>query len=64
MTSCSSDLNNEEKAPVSPNETAKRALSISTAMQTRSEVNIDAGNKWVTGDKFMAFNRTFTGPSF
>lgn len=30
LTSCSSDLNNEEKAPVSPNETAKRALSIST----------------------------------
>ena len=64
LTSCSSDLNNEEKAPVSPNETAKRALSISTGdAKTRSEVNIDAGNKWVTGDKFMAFNRTFTGPS-
>lgn len=30
LTSCSSDLNNEEKAPVSPNETAKRALSIAT----------------------------------
>ena len=57
-------MNNEEKAPVSPNETAKRALSISTGdAKTRSEVNIDAGNKWVTGDKFMAFNRTFTGPS-
>jgi len=64
LTSCSSDLNNEEKAPVGPNETAKRALSISTGdAKTRSEVNIDAGNKWVTGDKFMAFNRTFTGPS-
>ena len=64
LTSCSSDLNNEEKAPVSPNETAKRALSISTGdAKTRSEVNIDAGNKWVTGDKFMAFNRTFIGPS-
>ena len=64
LTSCSSDLNNEEKAPVSPNETAKRALSISTGdAKTRSEVSIDAGNKWVTGDKFMAFNRTFTGPS-
>ena len=64
LTSCSSDLNNEEKAPVSPNETAKRALSISTGdAKTRSEVNIDAGNKWVTGDKFMAFNRTFTGSS-
>ena len=64
LTSCSSDLNNEEKAPVSPNETAKRALSISTGdAKARSEVNIDAGNKWVTGDKFMAFNRTFTGPS-
>lgn len=64
LTSCSSDLNNEEKAPVGPNETAKRTLSISTGdAKTRSEVNIDAGNKWVTGDKFMAFNRTFTGPS-
>ena len=64
LTSCSSDLNNEEKAPVGPNETAKRALSISTGdAKTRSEVNIDAGNKWVTGDKFMAYNRTFTGPS-
>ena len=64
LTSCSSDLNNEEKAPVGPNETAKRALSISTGdAKTRSEVNIDAGNKWVTGDKFMAFNRTFTGSS-
>ena len=64
LTSCSSDLNNEEKAPVSPNETAKRALSIATGdVKTRSEVNIDAGNKWVTGDKFMAYNRTFTGPS-
>lgn len=64
LTSCSSDLNNEEKAPVSPNETAKRALSISTGdAKTRSEVKIDADNKWVTGDKFMAFNRTFTGPS-
>ena len=64
LTSCSSDLNNEEKAPVSPNETAKRALSISTGdAKTRSEVNIDAGNKWVTGDRFMAFNRTFTGSS-
>ena len=64
LTSCSSDLNNEEKAPVSPNETAKRALSISTGdAKTRSEVNIDGGNKWVTGDKFMAYNRTFTGPS-
>ena len=64
LTSCSSDLNNEEKAPVSPNETAKRALSISTGdAKTRSEVNIDADNKWVTGDRFMAFNRTFTGSS-
>ena len=64
LTSCSSDLNNEEKAPVSPNETAKRALSIATGdAKTRSEVNIDAGNKWVTGDRFMAFNRTFTGSS-
>ena len=64
LTSCSSDLNNEEKAPVSPNETAKRALSISTGdAKTRSEVNIDAGNKWVAGDRFMAFNRTFTGSS-
>ena len=64
LTSCSSDLNNEEKAPVSPNETAKRALSIATGdAKTRSEVNIDAGNKWVTGDQFMAFNRTFTGSS-
>ena len=64
LTSCSSDLNNEEKAPVSPNETAKRTLSISTSdAKTRSEVNIDADNKWVTGDKFMAYNRTFTGPS-
>ena len=64
LTSCSSDLNNEEKAPVSPNETAKRALSISTGdAKTRSEVRIDADNKWVTGDKFMAYNRTFTGPS-
>lgn len=64
LTSCSSDLNNEEKAPVGPNETAKRTLSISTGdAKTRSEVNIDAGNKWVTGDKFMAYNRTFTGPS-
>ena len=64
LTSCSSDLNNEEKAPVGPNETAKRALSISTGdAKTRSEVNIDAGNKWVAGDKFMAYNRTFTGSS-
>ena len=64
LTSCSSDLNNEEKAPVGPNETAKRALSISTGdAKTRSEVNIDAGNKWVAGDRFMAFNRTFTGSS-
>ena len=64
LTSCSSDLNNEEKAPVSPNETAKRALSIATGdAKTRSEVNIDAGNKWVAGDRFMAFNRTFTGSS-
>lgn len=62
LTSCSSDLNNEEKAPVSPNETAKRTLSISTGdAKTRSEVRIDADNKWVTGDKFMAYNRTFTG---
>lgn len=64
LTSCSSDLNNEEKAPVGPNETAVRSLSIATGdAKTRSEVNIDAGNKWVAGDKFMAFNRTFTGPS-
>ena len=64
LTSCSSDLNNEEKAPVGPNETAKRALSIATGdAKTRSEVKIDADNKWVTGDKFMAFNRTFTGHS-
>lgn len=43
LTSCSSDLNNEEKAPVSPNETAKRTLSISTGdAKTRSEVKIDA----------------------
>ena len=64
LTSCSSDLNNEEKTPVSPNETAKRALSISTGdAKTRSEVRIDADNKWVTGDKFMAYNRTFTGSS-
>lgn len=64
LTSCSSDLNNEEKAPVSPNETAVRSLSIATGdAKTRSEVNIDAGNKWVAGDRFMAFNRTFTGSS-
>ena len=64
LTSCSSDLNNEEKAPVGPNETAVRSLSIATGdAKTRSEVNIDAGNKWVAGDKFMAYNRTFTGSS-
>ena len=64
LTSCSSDLNNEEKAPVGPNETAKRALSIATGdAKTRSEVNIDAGNKWVAGDRFMAYNRTFSGSS-
>ena len=64
LTSCSNDLNNEEKAPVGPNETAVRSLSIATGdAKTRSEVNIDAGNKWVTGDRFMAFNRTFTGSS-
>ena len=64
LTSCSSDLNNEEKAPVGPNETAVRSLSIATGdAKTRSEVNIDAGNKWVTGDRFMAYNRTFTGSS-
>ena len=64
LTSCSSDLNNEEKAPVGPNETAVRSLSIATGdAKTRSEVKIDADNKWVTGDKFMAFNRTFTGHS-
>lgn len=64
LTSCSNDLNNEEKAPVGPNETAKRTLSISTGdAKTRSEVRIDADNKWVTGDKFMAYNRTFTGSS-
>lgn len=62
LTSCSSDLNNEEKVPVNPNETAKRMLSISTGnAKTRSEVNIDTGNKWVAGDRFMAYNRTFTG---
>ena len=64
LTSCSSDLNYEEKAPVGPNETAVRSLSIATGdAKTRSEVNIDAGNKWVAGDRFMAFNRTFTGSS-
>ena len=64
LTSCSSDLNNEEKAPVGPNETAVRSLSIATGdAKTRSEVNIDAGNKWVTGDRFMAYNRTCTGSS-
>ena len=64
LTSCSSDLNNEEKAPVGPNETAVRSLSISTGdAKTRSEVKIDADNKWVSGDRFMAFNRTFTGSS-
>ena len=64
LASCSNDLNNEEKAPVGPNETAVRSLSIATGdAKTRSEVNIDAGNKWVAGDKFMAFNRTFTGSS-
>lgn len=64
LASCSSDLNNEEKAPVGPNETAVRSLSIATGdAKTRSEVNIDAGNKWVAGDRFMAYNRTFTGSS-
>ena len=64
LTSCSSDLNNEEKAPVGPNETAVRSLSIATGdAKTRSEVNIDAGNKWVAGDRFMAYNRTFSGSS-
>ena len=64
LTSCSSDLNNEEKAPVGPNETAVRSLSIATGdAKTRSEVKIDADNKWVTGDRFMAYNRTFTGSS-
>lgn len=61
LTSCSSDLNNEEKAPVGPNETAVRSLSIATGdAKTRSEVKIDADNKWVTGDKFMAYNRALT----
>ena len=61
LTSCSSDLNNEEKAPVGPNETAVRSLSIATGdAKTRSEVKIDADNKWVTGDQFMAYNRALT----
>ena len=64
LTSCSNDLNNEEKAPVGPNETAVRSLSIATGdAKTRSEVNIDAGNKWVAGERFMAYNRTFSGSS-
>ena len=62
LTSCSSDLTNGENTAVNPNETAERALSLSTEnAKTRSEVNLTTGNKWVSGDKFLTYNVTFTG---
>lgn len=64
LTSCSSDLTNGENTAVNPNETAERALSLSTEnAKTRSEVNLTTGNKWVSGDKFLTYNTTFTGLS-
>lgn len=64
LTSCSSDLTNGENTAVNPNETAERALSLSTEnAKTRSEVNLTTGNKWVSGDKFLTYNVTFTGLS-
>lgn len=64
LTSCSSDLTNGENTAVNPNETAERALSLSTEnAKTRSEVNLTTGNKWVSGDKFLTYNITFTGLS-
>lgn len=62
LASCSSDLTNGENTPVNPNETARRSLSLSTEnAKTRSEVNLTTGNKWVSGDKFLTYNVTFTG---
>ena len=64
LTSCSSDLTNGENTAVNPNETAKRTLSLSTDnAKTRSEVNLTTGNKWVTGDKFFAYNRDLSASS-
>lgn len=64
LTSCSSDLTNGENTAVNPNETAKRTLSLSTdKAKTRSEVNLTTGNKWVTGDKFFAYNRDLSASS-
>ena len=64
LASCSSDLTNGENTPVNPNETARRSLSLSTEnAKTRSEVNLTTGNKWVSGDKFLTYNVTFTGLS-
>lgn len=62
LAACSNEINNDNNDTTNPNISAKRTLSVAaTNGSTRSTVDIINGNKWVQGDKFIAYN--ITSPS-
>ena len=62
LAACSNEINNDNNDTTNPNITAKRTLSVAaTNGSTRSTVDMINGNKWVQGDKFIAYN--ITSPS-
>lgn len=62
LAACSNEINNDNNDTTNPNISAKRTLSVAaTNGSTRSTVDIVKGNKWVQGDKFIAYN--ITSPS-
>lgn len=60
LASCSTDINNESESQIDAGTSAKRTLTITTENEplTRSSVSLINGNKWVKGDKFIAYNLT------
>ena len=62
LAACSNEINNDNNDTTNPNISAKRTLSVAaTNGSTRSTVDMINGNKWVQGDKFIAYN--ITSPS-
>lgn len=60
LASCATDINNESESQIDAGTSAKRTLTITTENEplTRSSVSLINGNKWVKGDKFIAYNLT------
>ena len=58
LTSCSSELNNDETNALNPNENAAREVTVSASKgaTTRSIINLNGKAQWEKGDAILAYN--------